>query len=757
MRLSRIFLRPWLAAAALLTCPAALVADESADPVTLDPVTIIGTPEAATMVTGGATVITEDDLQKFEFTDIQRILRQVPGVSIQLEDGFGLRPNISIRGTASDRSRAITLMEDGILIAPAPYSAPAAYYFPTAGRLQGVEVLKGPAAILHGPYTTGGAVNLISTRIPARTSGQAQLEAGSDGHLRGHAWYGGSFDRGGFMVEGHEWRSDGFQSIDRSSRDTGLDKGDYLARFRVNTDPGAPQYHALELKLQYSEEDSNFSYLGLTDEDFRARPFRRYGVSELDRFENEHSQAVLTWTGQFSRNFLLRVSAYNNDTERDWFKTETIDLDGSPNAQEFSGVGWFNVIQAVNRGESIGGFGPDELQAILDGALDTAPGAIELRHNAREYYSRGLQGETLSRWILGPSRHELTAGARLHRDEEDRFQQRSSYTQINGTLVLDDPGLPGNAGNRIERARAWSAWVYDRIELDRLTLTPGVRFESVSLRRVRFEDRIGRTDDPGSRAEDNLRDIRRNRIDVWLPGLGLKYRLTRPLNLIAGVHKGFSAPSSDPSAREEESTNGELGMRYNDGIWFVEAIGFYNDYENLVGVCTASSGTGCEVGELFSGDAVRVRGLEFRLDRDLSPSPLYGLPFQLTYTYSDGEFRSDLADSSFFGDAAEGDPLPYLPDHQLYVSIGYERPRFAAYASLNWIDDMCAFASCDEFEQIDSATIVDLALHYDLTHQVQLYGLARNLFEEDGIAGRQPRGARPNLDRTFITGLRFRF
>lgn len=741
----------------LLLATALVQADEAADAVDLDPLTIIGSPAAAAMVTGGATVITEQDLEKFEFTDIQRILRQVPGVSIQLEDGFGLRPNISIRGTASDRSRAITLMEDGILIAPAPYAAPAAYYFPTTGRLQGVEVLKGPAAILHGPYTTGGAVNLISTRIPKSRAGQVQTETGSHGHLRAHAWYGDTFERGGFVVEGHEWRSDGFQSIDRSSRDTGLNKSDYLARLRVNTGAGATQSHALELKLQYSEEDSNFSYLGLTDADFRADPIRRYGLSELDRFENEHSQAVLSWTAEINANFGFRLSAYHNETERDWFKTETIDLDGSPNAQEFSGVGWFNVIQAVNRGETIRGFDPDELQAILDGTLDTAPGAIELRNNAREYYSRGIQGETVTRWKIGPARHALTTGMRLHRDEEDRLQRRSTYTQFNGTLVVDDAGLAGNAGNQIERARAWSAWVYDRIEIGRWTLTPGLRYESMSLRRVRFETRPERTDNPGARAPDNLRDTRTNSIDVWLPGLGLRYQLTRSLDAVAGVHKGFSAPSSDPRAREEESTNWELGLRYNDGRWFIEALGFYNDYQNLVGVCTASSGTGCEVGELFAGDAVRVRGIEFRLNRDLSPSPLYALPFQLTYTFSDGEFRSDLADSNFFGDAAKGDPLPYLPDHQLYVSLGYERHRFAAYGSLNWIDDMCAFASCGEFEQIDSATTIDLALHFDLTHQVQLYGLAQNLLEEDGIAGRQPRGARPNLDRTFIAGLRFRF
>ncbi|MGB0514117.1 MAG: TonB-dependent receptor family protein, partial [Wenzhouxiangellaceae bacterium] len=643
--------------------PAAQIEQSGEAPLALAPVAIIGSAEAVRSIPGGATYISELDLEKFEFTDIQRILRQVPGVSLQLEDGYGLRPNISIRGTPSDRSARITLLEDGVPIAPAPYAAPAAYYFPTAGRMQAIEVLKGPAAVLQGPYTTGGAINMISTRIPDAARGQVTLEAGSHGHLRGHAWYGDNLENFGYLFEGQEWRSDGFQNIDRSSRDTGLDKSDYMAKFRINTSPGGENYHALELKLQYADETSNQTYFGLTDADFSASPNRRYGVSELDQMNTEHEQFILSYTGRFSDWLEVRSSAYRNDFERAWFKTEGIDFDGSPNAQEFSRTDWLSVIQAINRDQTLNGLTPEQLQGILDGTLDTAAGAIQIRNNSREYISQGIQAEALFKFDTGSVSHRLRVGTRLHEDEEDRLQRNSTYTQVNGSLVLDDFGLLGNAGNRVERADAWASWIYNEMTIGRLQLNPGVRIEDMELRRTRFETRNGRTDDPSRRDADNLRSRRSNDLTVVLPGIGARYALTDSLDLIFGIHKGFSAPSSDPDADEEESTNWEAGFRYNGGRVDVDVIGFINDFENLVGVCTASSGANCEIGELFRGDAARARGLETRLTAELSPDPSFGLPFEATWTWTDAEFRSDLADSNFFGDAEKGDPLPYVPEY----------------------------------------------------------------------------------------------
>ena len=164
-----------------------IFAQDNDEEITVDSVTIIGTKDDVKDLAGSGAVISNEDLQKAMDTDIQKILTAVPGVYMRTEEGYGLRPNISIRGTAIERSGKITIMEDGILVAPAPYTASSAYYFPTTARIHSVEVLKGPSAVPLGPQSIGGAVNLISTPIPKVNSGKFVQEFGDNNMTRTHA------------------------------------------------------------------------------------------------------------------------------------------------------------------------------------------------------------------------------------------------------------------------------------------------------------------------------------------------------------------------------------------------------------------------------------------------------------------------------------------------------------------------------------------------------------------------------------------
>ena len=64
----------------------------------LEPFEVIGSKQNAQKLVGTGTYLDASDLSPFFHTDINEILNQVPGVYARGEEGYGLFPNVSIRG-----------------------------------------------------------------------------------------------------------------------------------------------------------------------------------------------------------------------------------------------------------------------------------------------------------------------------------------------------------------------------------------------------------------------------------------------------------------------------------------------------------------------------------------------------------------------------------------------------------------------------------------------------------------------------------
>ena len=247
----------------------------------------------------------------------------MPGVYIRQEDGYGLRPNIGMRGSSSERSAKIALMEDGILIAPAPYSAPAAYYFPMMTRITRVEVSKGPSAIRYGPNTVGGAVNLISKPIPRDRELTLDVAGGQYRFGKLHATVAEAREHVAVMVEALKLRTDGFKELDNGAS-TGFDKNDFQVKMRLSSSSDAEIYHRLDLKVGYSDELSNETYTGLTDDDFAMNPYHRYAGTQLDNMDWRHLRFQLGHHIDMSGKLQVDTTIYRNDFTRDWAKLKRI-------------------------------------------------------------------------------------------------------------------------------------------------------------------------------------------------------------------------------------------------------------------------------------------------------------------------------------------------------------------------------------------------------------------------------------------------
>jgi Fe(3+) dicitrate transport protein len=719
-------------------CAAAADTAVTAGPVTeLEPYTILGPPAELADTPGSADYLGPAELERFEYTDILRVLRSVPGVYVQEEEGFGLRPNIGIRGSGLDRSSRIAVLEDGVLIAPAPYAAPAAYYFPTARRMHGIEVLKGPSSIGVGPRTTGGAINLLSTPIPTEARGELGVNVGEHEFMDTHAWYGMSGDNFGWMAETVQQSSDGFKSIDGpAGGDTGFTLRDYVVKLRANTDPAARWFQGVELKLGSTDQDSDETYLGLTDADFGADPFRRYAGSQLDNLDTRHEQVQATWFLQpRDGRWDFALTAYRNDFERNWYKLDNV---GG------TGIGAILTDPAAFM---------QELDWIR--GADSPDDALALRNNNRSYYARGIQARGSLDVNAGKLPVRITAGLRLHEDEEDRFQDDDLYRMAGGVLELTRDNPAGSQTNRVGDADVTALFTEAEIGLGRLLLVPGLRWESIDLTRRDYA-----TDDP-TRAMGPT-NVRSHEVDVLIPGLGAVYRLDDQWRLLGGVYKGFNPPGPGSEADEETSVNYELGARFERGGLRAEAILFHNDYSNLVGTVTASTGGGGDIGAQFDGGEVIVQGLELQGDytlRDVAGTGL-DMPLGLAYTWTPkAEFETSF-ESEFepWGDVMAGYSLPYIPEHQAQLQVGLTGGRWGLFVNADYVDETRTHAGSGPIgggEATDDFVVVDIAGTMTLSSRIEAFLRIENLLDDEYIVARRPAGARPGRDRAALVGLRF--
>ena len=705
--------------------------------VTINSDAIVGNKFKAKNKAGSTFYISEADIKVFKQDDISRILINVPGVTIQETDGFGLRPSIGMRGTNPDRSSKITLMEDGVLIAPAPYAAPAAYYFPTAARMKAFEVIKGGSQIQYGPYTTAGALNMVSTQIPATFSGNISATYGSYNTKHFYSSLGDSFKNFAYLVEYNNRNSDGFMDIDYSSKKTGFDANDYVAKFRLNTDFDAKVYQSLTFKLQYSEDASQETYLGLTDTDYKTNPYRRYLGSNEDNLLTDHFQLMATHFIRPSQNLTFTTKGYRNTFARNWYKLDEVNL----------GTGSVSIANVT----------ADPIKyaaeyAALTGNTNTIANALLVKANNRNYESQGVQTVGNLNFNTGTVKHDVEFGVRYHEDYEDRYQWVDGYAINNKFMNKTNNGLGGSNANRIQSAKAVASHILYNLTIDKLILTPGLRNENITV----TNNDYGKSD--LNRTGVNLKTTE-NKVNVWIPGLGILYNLNDSYKLFGSLHKGFSPAGALPGEDAENSVNSEFGFRMNKNAFSSEIVIFYNEYSNMQGADTMSGG-GTGTGDLFNAGKATVNGLELTASYDvLNKSNIFRLPIALSYTYTNTELKSNFKSPSW-ETVSYGDEIPFIAKNQLALTADLEHKKYSLALNARYIGEFRTKAGQGDIPEnykIQDNIIIDFAAKYHLTNKVSLTSNIINLLDSDKAVARTPAGLRPSHPFGINVGVLSRF
>jgi Fe(3+) dicitrate transport protein len=381
----------------------------------------------------------------------------VPGAYVRPEDGYGNFPNISLRGVDMGRSSKVTIMEDGILAAPATYTAPSAYYSPTIERMSGLEVIKGSSQVKYGPHTTGGVINYLSTSIPDEVTTYSKTYYGEFDELVSHIYHGGKVDTAsgkiGYLVEGYYRDTDGFKEL--SHGDTGFTRSEPM--IKLSWEPNTSNYQSFELKLGSTDFDANETYLGLRDDDFKSNPYQRYAATRNDEINTYASRGYLRHFIELGSNASLKTTGYFTKFHRNWFKLDKVNKK-SP-YKEWDDAGYRDVL------------------------MGNAAGTIALKNNNRDYSGQGIESVLNYDLSLGGLENQIQLGARFHNDDIDRFQWATTYDQADdGSWSAPKDGVKGAKGDRHQETDAFSLYLEDRVSInDQLAIVPGIRYESVDF------------------------------------------------------------------------------------------------------------------------------------------------------------------------------------------------------------------------------------------------------------------------------------
>lgn len=624
---------------------------------------VIGTGEhALDHIPGSGRVLTKESIERNRRLTINEALREVPGVNVRDEDGFGLRPNIGIRGLNPTRSTKVHIMEDGVPIMLMPYGDASTYYFPPLSRFDRIEVLKGSGQLLFGPQSIGGVINMITRMPPATPSGSFQMMGGNLSYLNTHFDYGGMWGKSGYMLDVNHYQGTTPRFFNQKAK---------VDDITFKTVQELSDRTSILAKFNYYREDSTIGYQGLTESQYATDAHRN--AFDNDRMDFRRIGYHVAVNHMFNANLTSTTNFFGHYIDRVWGR-QMIDSDGIPGAT-----------CTVSSTGSVGG-GCQTGNGLAAGVTRALP-ANGRFVNDRKYWVYGVEPRFHSEHTLLGIKSEADFGGRYMNEQSERKQFLNALSSIGTTCAPIGGNQQGCFGeNTSRKTNAFALFFQDRFFItDNFTITPGFRVEHVNYEQV------------DNRAASGSGVFSKTHITEVLPGIGATYSPVKNYTLFAGVHRGFAPPQISDAIQSnvvvdldaELSWNYEVGVRGNPLPWaWFEATGFRMDFQNQIISQSVAGGSGATN---TNGGRTAHMGLEFGTKLDLldaltGQDPNHDILFDMNYTWlGQAEFRGSR-NSAITGTAllpgetsqfsVNNNRVPYAPKNMLTAGIGYVNRNF---------------------------------------------------------------------------------
>ena len=361
-------------------------------------------------------VITREDIERYQASDLYDLMSRLPGVSMLRNGARGSATSLSIRGNQGDHS---LFLVDGVRIGSATLGS-ATLGLINTNSIERIEVVRGPKSNLYGADAIGGVVNIITRDAADMDSFQVKSSVGSNGTNETTLSAGTTQGKSSYSAVLNTYKTDGIDSTYDTSFPHGDEDGhenDSIALrygYEINDDA--------KLSLSYSNSDSSTDYDTACGDSVSYLPvdcdiYTKAAISSLS------SSLVFQLNEHWNSNFKIGRSTDNSEEF-----ARNIDINSTYNAGTFdttkTEATWFNAIEL-------------EADTLLSLGLDYQKDEVD-SSNTYDVSSRDNKAAFLQ-YKIKSNGADVSFGAR--RDDNEQFGEHTTTSVMAGQDVSDNVRL----------------------------------------------------------------------------------------------------------------------------------------------------------------------------------------------------------------------------------------------------------------------------------------------------------------------------
>lgn len=592
----------------------------------------------------------------------RQIYAQVAGLNIYEGDDAGLQLNIGGRGLDPNRTASFNTRQNGYDISADVLGYPESYYSPPAEALQRVEVVRGAASLQYGTQF-GGFVNFVFNPPPADRAFTllTRQTIGSNQLFTSFNRAAGTLGKFSYSAFYNRKQGDGFRPNSEFHSDNVFIHLGYAPTERTKIELEYTYLHSLAQQAG-----------GLTDAQFYADP--DFSNRTRNWFEVDWQLYALKVLHRFSPRTNVSLIAFG--------------LNASRNALGFR----------TNRVSQT-----DDLNAprdLIKGTFDNGGAELRLVHRYR---------------VAGRSSVFLV-GAKFYQAENTALQGPGSNSSDADFALQPDqfPDYPNQSNFEFPNRNVALFGEHIFYLTDRLSLTPGLRYEFIETRSQGTFRRIDFDLAGNPIRNETFADNRTFSRHLLLLGIGTSYKPTSEVEAYFNFSQNYRSvtfndirivnPSFqiDPDISDERGFTTDLGIRGQGERISFDINGFALLYDDRLGeVLRPEQRINAEGQEVETGRILRFRGnigraliygLESMVDfRIFSSAPNQTHQYVVSVFLNTSLTRSEYLESEIPGVA--GKEVEFVPLVNIKTGIRFGYDNFLGSLQYTYLSDQFTDAS----------------------------------------------------------------